>query len=142
MNGSSAGASGLRIFARASVPAIWTSSAIRRHPSLSVAGGLDPAPPIPSTGAAPRPRRPRRLPPTAGFAPRCAAEPPQEPLPYGRWAERLAEVFLAACEAVEAEEPGAEVGEAGEIAWHPDRTYQGRTYVPATAPTSTGMELF
>jgi hypothetical protein len=82
------------------------------------------------------------LPPTDRFVPRFAAEPPQEPLPYGRWAERLAEVFLAACADVEAEEPDAEVGEPGEIAWHPDRTYQGRTYVPATAPTSTGMELF
>jgi len=34
------------------------------------------------------------------------------------------------------------VGEAGEIVWYPDRTWHGRTYVPATAPTSTGYELF
>ena len=29
------------------------------------------------------------------FLPRFAAEPPQEDLPYGRWAERLGEEFLA-----------------------------------------------
>jgi hypothetical protein len=72
--------------------------------------------------------------------PRFAAEPPQEPLPYGRWAQRLAEAFLEACGQVDAE--GQEVGEPGEIAWHPDRTFAGLTYVPATAPTSTGQELF
>jgi hypothetical protein len=72
--------------------------------------------------------------------PRFAAEPPQEPLPYGRWAQRLAEAFLEACAQVDAE--GQEVGDPGEIDWHPDRTFAGRTYVPATAPTSTGLELF
>jgi hypothetical protein len=35
-----------------------------------------------------------------------------------------------------------DLGEPGEITFYPDRTYAGRTYVPATAPTSTGMELF
>jgi hypothetical protein len=80
------------------------------------------------------------VPPTDRFVPRFAAEPPQEPLPYGRWAERLAAAFLEACAGVDAD--GEDVGEPGEIAWHPDRTYAGRTYVPATAPTSTGLELF
>jgi hypothetical protein len=80
------------------------------------------------------------VPPTDRFVPRFAAEPPQEPLPYGRWAERLTAAFLEACARVEAED--AEVGEPGEIAWHPDRGYAGRTYVPATASTSTGLELF
>jgi hypothetical protein len=78
--------------------------------------------------------------PTDRFVPRFAAEPPQEGLPYGRWAERLGTAFLEACAQVEAE--GEEVGEPGEIAWHPDRGHGGRTYVPATAPTSTGLELF
>ena len=80
------------------------------------------------------------MPPVDRFVPRFAAAPPQEALPYGRWAERLAEAFLAACAQVDAE--GADVGDPGEVAWYPDRTYQGRTYVPATAPTSTGLELF
>lgn len=78
--------------------------------------------------------------PTDRFVPRFAAEPPQEGLPYGRWAQRLGEEFLGACLRVDAE--GEDLGDPGEIAWHPDRTYNGRTYVPATAPTSTELELF
>jgi hypothetical protein len=80
------------------------------------------------------------VPPTDRLVPRFAAEPPQETLPYGRWAERLVEEFSAACEAIDAE--GEDLGEPGEIAWYPDRTYNGRTYVPATAYTSTNLELF
>jgi hypothetical protein len=68
-----------------------------------------------------------------------AAEPPQEPLPYGRWAEALAERFMEAAGRVQSEE---ELGEPGEIAWFPDRSFAGRTYVPATAPTANGFELF
>ena len=33
-----------------------------------------------------------------------------------------------------------DVGEPGELVWFPDRTYGGRTYVPGTAQTSTGIE--
>jgi hypothetical protein len=80
------------------------------------------------------------VPPTDRLVPRFAAEPPQEGPPYGRWAQRLSEEFLAACLRIDPE--GEELGEPGEIAWHPDRTYNGRTYVPATAPTSTELELF
>ena len=68
-----------------------------------------------------------------------AAEPPQEPLPYGRWGEALAEHFLKKAAAIETEE---NLGDPGEINWFPDRTWGGRTYVPATAPTSEGFELF
>jgi hypothetical protein len=74
------------------------------------------------------------------FVPRFAAEPPQEELPYGRWAERLAEGFLKAVAGLDAE--GIELGEPDEIRWYPDRTWHGRTYVPATASTSNGYELF
>ena len=70
-----------------------------------------------------------------------AAEPPQSPLPYGRWADTLQAEFLGACLRVEPEE-GEEVGTPGTITWFPDRTWHGRTYIPATARTSTGMELF
>lgn len=79
------------------------------------------------------------MPPDPRFVPRFAAEPPQEALPYGRWAERLQREFLAACLGLEDEE---EIGAPGDIAWYPDRTWQGRTYVPATALTSKGYELF
>lgn len=100
------------------------------------------------------------------FIPRFAAEPPQEGLPYGRWADRLAEEFLAACArataAAEADTAAAEadasagtaadaeagpaaspeIGRPGDIAWYPDRTWHGHTYVPATTITDRGFELF
>ncbi len=72
---------------------------------------------------------------------RFAAEPPQSALPHGRWADTLQAEFLAACLRVQPEEDD-DVGTAGTITWFPDRTWSGRTYVPATAHTSTGMELY
>ena len=80
------------------------------------------------------------MPPTDRFVPRFAAEPPQEGLPYGRWADRLAAQFLDACRRLDGE--GEDLGQPGEVAWHPDRTYDGRTYLPATCLTSTELELF
>jgi hypothetical protein len=59
-----------------------------------------------------------------------AAEPPQEPLPYGRWADTLAEHFERAA--------GTEIAE---ILWFPERSFGGRTYVPATAAAGDG-EVF
>jgi hypothetical protein len=67
------------------------------------------------------------------------AEHPREALPYGRWEEALAAHFLEACRKVEPED---DIGDPGAISWFPDRTWGGRTYVPATAPTSNGFELF
>jgi hypothetical protein len=78
--------------------------------------------------------------PAERFVISFAAEPPQEALPYGRWADTLAEHFLEACRTLETE--GTDLGEAGDIAWFPDRGWSGRTYVPAVARTSTGYELF
>jgi hypothetical protein len=80
------------------------------------------------------------MPPTDRFVISFAAEPPQEGLPYGRWADTLKGHFLAACREIDGE--GEEVGEPGEIAWFPDRTFCGRTYVPAVARTDQGYELF
>jgi hypothetical protein len=80
------------------------------------------------------------MPPEPRFVIRFAAEPPQEGLPYGRWAEQLQAEFLAACLRIDSE--GEELGDPGEITWFPDRSYGGRTYVPATARTSGGFELF
>ena len=80
------------------------------------------------------------MPPTDRFVISFAAEPPQEGLPYGRWAETLKGHFLTACQEIDTE--GTEIGQAGDIAWFPDRTYYGRTYIPAVARTSEGYELF
>ncbi len=80
------------------------------------------------------------MPPTDRFVISFAAEPPQEGLPYGRWADTLANHFLGACRELDTD--GEEIGEPGEIAWFPDRTYAGRTYLPAVARTSEGYDLF
>jgi hypothetical protein len=80
------------------------------------------------------------MPPEMRMVPRFAAEPPQDSLPYGRWAARLGEEFLAACLALDAQE--GDLGTPGELVWFPDRTWHGRTYVPVTARTTTGFELF
>ena len=67
------------------------------------------------------------MPPESVFVPRFAAEPPQEQLPSGRWADTLrAELLRAALDL-------GEIGELGDIVWFPDRTLSGRTFVPATA---------
>ncbi len=80
------------------------------------------------------------MPPEERFVPRFAAEPPQEELPYGRWEERLRQEFLTA--ALRLDDEQEELGEPGPIAWYPDRTWHGRTYVPGTTLTSAGFELF
>lgn len=80
------------------------------------------------------------MPPEPRIVCRFAAEPPQGPLPYGDWASTLQAEFLAACLRVEAED--VELGEPADIKWFPDRSWAGRTYVPASTQTSTGVELF
>jgi hypothetical protein len=70
------------------------------------------------------------VPPSQRPIPQFAAEPPQEPLPYGRWAETLAEHFAGAAES-----------EIDDVVWFPERSFGGRTYVPATAPRGDG-EVF
>jgi hypothetical protein len=80
------------------------------------------------------------MPPTDRFVPSFAAEPPQESLPSGRWAETLSQHFLTAVAAIDSE--GEELGQPGEIKWFPDRTYAGRSYVPGVARTDAGFELF
>ena len=80
------------------------------------------------------------MPPEERFVPRFAAEPPQEEVPYGRWEQRLRAELLAALPELLAAE--SELGDPGEVLWYPDRSWHGRTYVPATCPTTSGYELF
>jgi hypothetical protein len=80
------------------------------------------------------------MPPTDRFVISFAAEPPQETLPYGRWADTLGEHFLSACRELDTE--GEEIGDPGEIAWFPDRAYAGRTYIPAVSRTTEGYDLY
>jgi hypothetical protein len=80
------------------------------------------------------------VPPEDRIVPRFAAEPPQAVTPQGPWAERLRTEFLAACLHIDAD--GEPLGDPGDIVWYPDRTWHGRTFVPATAMTANGFELF
>jgi hypothetical protein len=80
------------------------------------------------------------MPPTDRFVISFAAEPPQETLPYGRWADTLREHFLQAANEMDTE--GEELGELGEIAWFPDRAYGGRTYIPAVVRTANGYDVY
>src|SRR3712207_8937152 len=77
------------------------------------------------------------MPPEERFVVRFAAEPPQDMLPSGRWGDRLREEFMGACLGFD-----EDTGEIGELNWHPDRTWAGRTYVPVTARTSSGLDVF
>ena len=63
------------------------------------------------------------MPPEDRFVCRFAAEPPQDALPYGRWADTLQAEFLAACLRIDAD--GEELGEAGELHLVP-RPHLGR----------------
>jgi hypothetical protein len=80
------------------------------------------------------------MPPVERFVCRFAAEPPQQDTPTDDWAATLQVEFLAACLRIDTE--GEELGDVEEPRWFPDRTWSGRTYVPVTARTTTGFEVF
>lgn len=75
--------------------------------------------------------------------PRFIADSTQEGIPHGRFAERLAAEFQAACKAIEDLPAGVEP--AAEIEWFPGRAWGGRVWIPCTArvegPEGT-LELF
>src|SRR2546425_738784 len=83
------------------------------------------------------PPPPFAMPPDQRPIPRFVAEPPHDSFPYGRWAEQLGERFLEACGEVET---AGDIGRPEQITWFPERTFESRTYVPATASTSEGFE--
>jgi hypothetical protein len=71
------------------------------------------------------------MPPLARPYPRFIADSAQESRPYGRWEERLTEAFAERCAALSAE-AGTEA-DLDSIRFFPERTWGGRTYVPAVA---------
>jgi hypothetical protein len=83
------------------------------------------------------------MPPDPRPIPRFIADNSQEGIPHGRFAERLAEQFRAACERIEDLPEGAAAPQ--EIDWFPERGWGGRMWVPATAKvesTAGPIELF
>jgi hypothetical protein len=70
------------------------------------------------------------MPPDPRPFPRFIADNSQEGIPFGRFAERLAEYFGAACDEVADLPAGTQ--RAGEITWYPERAWGGRVWVPAT----------
>jgi len=76
------------------------------------------------------------MPPTGQIVPRYVAEPSQGPTPYGRFADRLRAEFLDAVQRLD------EVEEPGVLSFFPDRSWHGYTYVPVTASTPSGLEVY
>ncbi len=78
--------------------------------------------------------------PEERFLPRFAAEPPQEELPYGRWEERLAQEFLAAALALDAERGGPRRARRDRVV---SRPHLARAHLRAgDLATASGYELF
>ena len=76
------------------------------------------------------------MPPAPQPIPAFVAEPPQEQAPSGRWADRLRAEFLAAAHDLD------EIGEPEALAFHPDRTWHGYTYIPITTTTANSYQLY
>lgn len=75
--------------------------------------------------------------------PRFIADSTQEGIPHGRFAERLAEAFRAACGEIEDLPEGVEPPQ--EVDWFPERTWGGWTWVPCTTRVdgpAGSLELF
>lgn len=71
------------------------------------------------------------MPPDPRPFPRFIADNSQEGAPYGRFAERLAEYFVAACRLIDDLPDDAEAPT--QIEWFPERAWGGRVWIPATA---------
>jgi hypothetical protein len=68
--------------------------------------------------------------------PRFIADSTQEGIPHGRFAERLAGEFRAACEGLGELPDGTAVP--AEFEWFPERAWGGRVWVPCTARAQSG----
>jgi hypothetical protein len=83
------------------------------------------------------------MPPNPRPIPRFIADSTQEGIPHGRFADRLAGEFRAACERIEDLPDGVSIPDEAE--WFPERAWGGRVWVPATARAEGadgGLELF
>jgi hypothetical protein len=76
------------------------------------------------------------MPPAHPPIPTNVAEPPQEPTPDGRWADRLRAEFLAAAADLD------EASTIGELSFFPDRTWHGYTFIPLSGTTESGNEVY
>ena len=76
------------------------------------------------------------MPPAPQPIPANIAEPAQEPAPSGRWADRLRAEFLAAAQDLD------QIGDPGDLAFYPDRTWHGYTYIPVTTSTANNYQLY
>ena len=75
------------------------------------------------------------------FVPRFAAEPPQDLLPYGRWAQALQEEFLAACLRDRQRGRGCSATSA-RSSGSPTAPGTGARSCPASRRTANGFELY
>ncbi len=83
------------------------------------------------------------MPPNPRPIPRFIADSTQEGIPHGRFAERLAEEFRAACEKIDDLPEGVSIP--AEVEWFPERAWGGRVWVPGTARANGpegALELF
>jgi hypothetical protein len=71
------------------------------------------------------------MPPNPRPIPRFIADSSQEGIPHGRFAERLAAEFRAACEEIEDLPDGVTIP--AEVGWFPERAWGGRVWVPGSA---------
>jgi len=83
------------------------------------------------------------VPPDPRPIPHFIADTSQEGIAHGRFASRLREEFVLACDAIEDLPAGVAVAE--EIDWFPERAWGGRVWVPASVRSESEegrLELF
>jgi hypothetical protein len=71
------------------------------------------------------------VPPNPRPIPRFIADSTQEGIPHGRFAERLANAFREACDAIEGLPDETAAPQA--LDWYPERAWGGRVWIPCTA---------
>jgi len=70
--------------------------------------------------------------------PRFVADASSHGIPHGRFAERLATVFKAACEEIEDLPEGTAIPD--EFTWFPERAWSGRVWIPASGTSEAVLD--